>query len=149
MASLFLSQDPANNLAEHVIIKNVIGSLDPSKPLHVLELGAYEGLTSSWIAEFLLGDHPDSTLLCVDMWEPAVYYENLTAFEVAGSAHATVLAALSTGEAATRFVNNVARAPFGARVRAARTSTVAGLSTLIANLGGQMGRRELYDLIYG
>ena len=37
----------------------------------------------------------------------------------------------------------------GGRVRAARTSTVAALSTLIATMGGAMGRVQHYDLIYG
>ena len=53
--SLFLAEDPANNLAEHVILKDVMnlrGSL--ARPFHALELGAFEGATSSWIAEFLV-----------------------------------------------------------------------------------------------
>jgi hypothetical protein len=53
--SLFLAEDPANNLAENVILKDVMnlrGSVE--RPLHVLELGAYEGATSSWISEFMV-----------------------------------------------------------------------------------------------
>ena len=53
--SLFLAEEPANNLAENVILKDVMnlrGSV--GRPLHVLELGAYEGATSSWISEFMV-----------------------------------------------------------------------------------------------
>ena len=82
------------------------------------------------------------------MWESSVY-ENQAALTdaAAGSAHETVYEAISTGAAFARFARNVALAPHGRRVRAARTSTVAGLTLLVASLGGPMGQYELYDLI--
>lgn len=41
----------------------------PDGPVHVLEIGSWEGLSAAWFTLNLLHDHPDSRMTCVDHFD--------------------------------------------------------------------------------
>lgn len=45
-----------------------------TSPLRILEIGSYEGRSSTWISDNLL-DHPDSILWCLDTFEGSIEHE--------------------------------------------------------------------------
>lgn len=46
----------------------ILQRVDPEKELHFLEIGSFEGRSSTWFADNYL-HHPSSTITCIDTWE--------------------------------------------------------------------------------
>lgn len=48
-------------------LKHVVPHMPNGAPIACMEIGSYEGLSATWIAENML-THPESTLHCLDHW---------------------------------------------------------------------------------
>eukprot|EP00752_Nemacystus_decipiens_P004620 g4217.t1 len=98
------------------------------RPVSVLEVGSFEGGSTLWIAEHLLL-HPDSMLICVDLWTGGPDMTDLEKYDAAGSED--------------RFRHNMAKAPNNERVNAIKGDSLLSLSGLIA-----AGGTSTFDFIY-
>eukprot|EP00903_Cladosiphon_okamuranus_P016548 g15266.t1 len=116
----------ASNVFDKYLASLVMSAAD--RPVNVLEIGSFEGGSALWIAEHLLL-HPDSMLICIDLWTGGADLEVRTDIDSAGSED--------------RFRSNMARAPNSERVTAIKGDSLLSLSSLIA-----AGGTSTFDAIY-
>jgi Methyltransferase domain len=59
---------------------HILPKINPNQVIHWLEVGSFEGRSALWITENILLN-PQSTITCVDPWEPWDYHEGKRNFD--------------------------------------------------------------------
>lgn len=95
-----------------------------NSPLRILEIGCYEGRSSTWISDNLL-DHPDSLIWCVDTFEGSIEHE--------GQDNIPTLL--------TRFYNNISKSKNFRKMRVLANDSKQAMPLMIKN-------QMKFDLIY-
>lgn len=103
-----------------------------SQKLHILEIGAFEGASTTWILDNFM-NHPDSTLTVIDTFEGGMEHRSPS------SGLASKDYALSSLE--SRFSANIALCPNADKVRLLRFTSYSALISLSQ-------ARTIFDFIY-